>query len=65
LAVPEAGKTVPSRSLGWKEGSLDPPVIPGVTKVADKPASILVRSKAKAWGPRNALPLELNTFMLM
>jgi hypothetical protein len=65
LAVPAGGVIAPSRSLGRKEGSVPPPVIPGVTKVADKPASILVRSKAKAWGPRKAVPLELNTFMAM
>jgi hypothetical protein len=65
FAVPAGGVIEPSRSLGRKESSLGPPVIPGVTKVAGNPASIFARSKAKAWGPRKTVALELNTFMAM
>src|SRR5947207_4264084 len=63
--VPAGGRMEPSKSPARKEGSEDPPVIPRVTKVAAVPASMLVRSKAKAWGPRKAVPAELNTFMNM
>jgi hypothetical protein len=34
-------------------------------KVAGLPVSIAARSKANGWGPRNAVPDELKTFMLM
>src|SRR4029079_14242406 len=63
--APAGGSVEPTRSAGRKTSSPDPPVMPGVTKVAGKPDSILVLSKAKACGPRNAVPVELNTFMLM
>ena len=42
-----------------------PPVMPGVMNVAGFPASIAARSNANGWGPRNAVPDELNTFMVM
>ena len=65
FAVPTGGVIEPSRSLGRKEGSLPPPVIPGVTKVAATPVSIFALSKAKAWGPRKVVPAVLNMFMAM
>jgi hypothetical protein len=45
------------------KGSLDPPVMPGVTKVAAAPVSMAARLKAKACGPRYELPDELKTFI--
>jgi hypothetical protein len=39
--------------------------MPVLTNVAGLPASIAVRSKANGCGPRKAVPLVLNTFMLM
>ena len=60
------GGADPSRSAGRKLGSLPPPLMPGVMKVAaGLPASMALRSNTNACGPRNAVPEELKMFMAM
>ena len=63
--APAGGGVFPSRSAGRYASSVDPPVIPVVTKVAAFPTSIAERLNANGCGPRNAVPDELKTFMLM
>jgi len=64
LGAPAGGKVEPSKSPGNIVGNEEPRI--GMEMiVAGRPASILVRSIAKACGPRRAVPVELKTFMLM
>ena len=54
---------MPSRSVGRKGASLDPPIIPVVWLVAvGSPANILTLSNTKACGPRKDVPAVLKTF---
>jgi len=64
FGAPAGGGVIPSRSAGRNASSVGPPRGAKMI-VAGLPASIAVRSKANACGPRNAVPDELNTFMLM
>ena len=64
FGAPLGGDTEPSRSAGMNASSVEEPSGPAM-KVAELPASIADRSSANACGPRNAVPDELNTFMLM
>ena len=64
FGAPDGGWFIPSTSAGmsWSSDGLSMPVL---MIAAGVPLSIAERSIANGCGPRNAVPDELNTFMLM
>ena len=67
FGAPAGGAVEPSRSPGSIASfdGVNTAAFRVVTNVAGEPASIAARLKANGCGPRNAVPDELKTFIVM